>query len=155
MNTDSEQKGKCCGWLNWRVHLRAYGVCTFACLQRVSANVCVLWVCDIINLNQCSTQKLLICPIYYEVFHSTLKDPRIHMLLDWNHCQWDNLANTLRGVPILKVSESLIFSRKSSGWIYGKWESGDGKWCGSAGYSVITAFFYRQSMVSSYFQACG
>lgn len=77
--------------------------------------------------------------------------PRIHTPLDWNHCHWENLANTLRGAAILKVSESLIFSRKSSRRIYGKWKSGDGKWSSSAGYSVITVFFYRQATVSSYF----
>lgn len=121
----------------------------------VSGNACVLRGCDIINLNQSSTQKLLICPIYYGVLHSIVKGQRIHMPLDWNNCQWEKLANTLRGAAILKVSESLIFSRKSSGRIYGKWESGDGKWSGSAGYSVITAFFYRQATVSSYFQTCG
>lgn len=77
--------------------------------------------------------------------------PRIHTPLDWNHCHWENLANILRGAAIRNVSESLIFGRKSSNRIYGKWRSGDGKWSSSAGYSVITVFCYRQATVSSYF----
>lgn len=60
----------------------AYGVCTFVCTQHVSGNACVLRGCDIINLNQSSTQKLLICPIYHGVFHSIVKGQRIHMPLD-------------------------------------------------------------------------
>lgn len=69
---------------------------------------------------------------------------RIHMPLDWNHCRRENGANTLRGTATLKVSESLISSRKSSRQIYGKWGSRDGKRLSSAGYSVITAFSLRR-----------
>lgn len=44
--------------------------------------------------------------------------------------------------PLLQ-SKSLIFCRKSSRRIFGKWESGYGKWSSSVGYSVITVFFCR------------
>lgn len=75
---------------------------------------------------------------FITVCHSIVRAPRNHTPLDWNHCQWEKRADTLRGAAILKVSESLIFSRKSSRRIYSKWENGDGKWFASAGYSVIT-----------------
>ena len=64
--------------------------------------------------------------------------------LDWNHCHWGNRGQLLGGPAILKVRESLIFSRKSSRRIHGKWQRGDGKWSISAGYSVSTLFFYEQ-----------
>lgn len=130
-NTDCKQKGKCCRWLyllSQRVNVCACAVFVHRCACGMSLGMHVCWeVTTWINLNPSSTQKWLICPIYYRVFHSIVKGPRIHTPLDWNHCHWENLANTLRGAAILKVSESLIYSRKSSRRIYGKWESGDGK----------------------------
>lgn len=158
-NTDCKHKGKCCWWLHLhsqRVNIRSCMVFVHPCACSVSLEMHVCReVATWFHLNPSSAQKWLICPIYYRLFHSIVRGPRIHTPLDWNHCHRENLANTLRGAAILKVSESLIFSRKSSRRIYGKWESGDGKWSSSAGYSVITVFFYRQATVSSYVQACG
>lgn len=126
-------------YVNFKVHL-----CACIHVRQVSTGI---------YLNPSSTKKLLICPIYYRLFHSIVRGSRIHMPPDWNHCRRENVANTLRGAAILKVSESLISSWKSSRRIYGKWESWDGKWSSSAGYTVITVFCIRQSTVSSHFQA--
>lgn len=130
------------------MHLQSHrgSMCAFTDLyQRVHALMCLRKVSKWIHLNPPSTHKLLICPIYYRLFHSMERGSRIHMPLDWNHCRWENGANTLRGAAILKVSESLISSRKSSRQIYGKWESRDSKWLSSAGYSVITVFCLRRA----------
>ena len=156
-DADCKQKGKCCRWLHLQSHGSKHVCMCGVCMQHdVSGNACVLRGR---NMNQFKsifyTEMTYLSNLLQSVPFYCVKGLRIHTPLDWNHCHWENLANTLRGAAILKVSESLIFSRKSSRRIYGKWESGDGKWSSSAGYSVITAFFYRQAMVSSHFQACG
>lgn len=137
------------------VSKRAYtsGVCTSVHMQHVSKSARVLWGRYMQQFKAIFWREITyLSNLLERLFCSIVKGRRIRMPLDWNHCHWENLANTLRGAAILKVSESLIFSRKSSRRIYGKWESWDGKRSSSAGYSVITVFCHRQATVSGYCQ---
>lgn len=136
------------------VSKRAYtsGVCTSVHMQHVSKSARVLWGRYMQQFKAIFWREITYLSNLLEtvLFYCERQEN--------SHASWlkslplGDLANTLRGAAILKVSESLIFSRKSSRRIYGKWESWDGKRSSSAGYSVITVFCHRQATVSGYCQ---